>query len=106
MQIIPVSPIPAQKFGVVLDGQKCSIHLYWRQTRLYLDLDVSGVPVCRGRICQNKVDILLSPVRGFSGSLHFVDLEGDRPPDWVSLGAIFRLVFVAAGETLPAALEF
>lgn len=106
MIVIPTSPIAAQTFNIVLDGQYCTISLYWKQTRLYFDLTVGATSVCVGRICQNRVNILQVPVRGFSGTLHFWDMEGDSPPNWEKLNSRFYLVYVSEGETFPPSLEF
>ena len=106
MRVIPLAPIPAQSLNVVLDGQDCALSVYWRQVRLYLDLDVDGQAVIRGGICQNGANVLQSHSRFFRGSLHFFDAEGQRPPHFKGFGERFFLVFVADGEELPAALRF
>ena len=105
MQIIPLSQIPAQTFNVVLDGQYCTISLYWRQERLYLDLTVGTTGICQAAVCQNRAEVLQSKSPNFHGALHFVDVEGDRPPHWEGLytGSFGRwiLVYAEAGEVLP-----
>lgn len=106
MQLIPLSAIPSQTLNVVLDGQYCTISVYWRQTRLYLDLTVAGNIICVGRICQNRVNVLQIPVRGFYGTLHFFDVEGDSHPSWEQLGSRFLFLFASEGETLPEKMEF
>ncbi len=110
MQQIPLSQIPAQTFNVVLSGQYCTISIYWRQERLYLDLNVGAVAVCRGAVCQNRADVLQSRSQDFAGTLHFFDLEGDRPPQWERLhnGASGRwvLVYIEDGEELPLKLRY
>lgn len=106
MQIIPIAQIPAQTFNIVLSGQNCTISLYWRQVRLYLDLAVSGKEVCRGAICENRADVLQSPSPNFDGTLHFFDTEGDRAPHFAVLNSRYVLVYVAKGEDLPAALRY
>ena len=106
MQQISLSQIPSQTLNVVLAGQYCTISLYWRQTRLYLDLQVGGSLICRGAICQNRADVLQSRHPDFDGTLHFVDTQGDRPPQWDGLGDRYLLVFVAADEVLPEVLRY
>jgi hypothetical protein len=105
MQQIPLAQIPAQTINVVLAGQYCTISVYWRQERLYLDLNVGAVDICRGAICQNRADVLQSKSQHFAGTLHFFDLEGDRPPQWERLhtGSAGRwpLLYVEAGEDMP-----
>ena len=106
MQRINISPIPAQTFNVVLDGQYCTISLYWRQTRLYLDLSVGAVEVCRGAVCQNRADIIQSPAPDFNGTLHFYDFEGERPPHYSGLNSRWGLFYLSGVETLPEGLRY
>ncbi len=106
MQNIPLSPIPAQTFQIVLDDQQCCISLYQRGQRIYLDLDVDDEPVCRGAICQNRASIVQSPTRLFSGSLHFWDTLGDEPPRYDLLDTRFQLMYISKDEELPDELKF
>lgn len=106
MQVIPLTNIPAQTFNVVLDGQYCTIAVYWKQTRLYLDLTVGATVICAGRVCENRANILQVPLRGFKGSLHFWDMEGDCAPLWSRVNERYFLVYVSEGEALPDNLRF
>ena len=110
MRQIPLSQIPAQTFNVVLADQYCTISLYWRQVRLYLDLSVGTTAVCRGAICQNRVGVLQSKSQDFTGTLHFFDLEGDSPPQWERLhtGSAGRwmLLYLEQGEDIPSILRY
>lgn len=90
---IPLLQLPNQKLSVILGGQNCTISLYWRQERLYLDLTCNASVVCKGAVCQDRVDIVQSPSRYFSGSLFFLDLQGDRPPHWQELGTRYVLAY-------------
>lgn len=107
---IPLAQIPAQTFQIVLAEQNCTISVYWRQKRLYLDLSVSDIPICIGAICQNRAEILQSPSPDFLGSLHFFDTEGDSPPLWeeVDTGASGRwiLLYFEDGEEIPELLRY
>ena len=71
---------------------------------------MGAVAVCRGAVCQNRADVLQSKSQDFAGTLHFYDLEGDRPPQWERLhtGASGRwvLVYVEDGEELPLKLRY
>ena len=106
MVLIPLSQTPGQTLNVVLNGQNCTITLYWRQERLYLDLNVGSRNVCQGAICQNLTGIVQSPSRFFSGNLHFVDLEGNRPPRWEKLHTgntgRYALLFLEESDVLRA----
>lgn len=110
MQFIPLSQIPSQTFNIVLSGQDCTISIYYRQNRLYLDLSVGTDIICQGAICANRVDIVQSNTLFFLGTLHFFDLDGDRSPQWEKLhtGSDGRYVFVYvdADEELPASLRY
>jgi len=110
MRQIPLSPIPAQTLQVVLSGRYCTISLYWRQSRLYLDLSAGGAVICQGAICQNRADVLQSKHPDFSGALHFYDLQGDRPPGWEGLhngsSGRWMLLYAEEGEVLPEVLKF
>jgi hypothetical protein len=106
MRIIPLANIPAQTLKVILGGQDCAISVYWRQTRLYLDLTVGEAAVWRGAVCQNGANVLQGRSRFFRGSLHFFDTEGQRPPHFEGFGERFFLVYVGEDEPLPEALRF
>ena len=107
MQVIPLRAIPAQEFQVVLDGQDCTISLYWRWGRLYLDLTVGAEPVCRGALCQCGAGVTQFPSVAFSGSLHFWDVLGKLDaPRYDGLGERFILVYLSAGEDVPESLSY
>lgn len=106
MQQINISPIPAQTFNVVLAGQHCTITLRWRQERLYLNLSVGAALVCQGAICENRADIIQSPAPDFAGTLHFFDLEGERPPHFEGLNTRWILLYIEEGEEIPEGLRY
>jgi len=110
MQQIPLSQIQAQTLNVTLAGQYCTLSIYWRQARLYLDLSVGQTVICKGAVCQNRADVLQSKSPYFVGTLHFFDLQGERPPQWEHLhtGTDGRFVFLyaEAGEELPQSLTY
>lgn len=110
MQTIPLTQTPAQILNVVLDDQYCTISLKWRQMRLYMDLSVADTTIVKSAICQNRADVLQSSSPSFSGTLHFLDLEGDKPPEWGGLynGKAGRwvLLFLRADEEIPEKLRY
>ena len=107
MQQIPLQPIPAQRLQVVLDGQNCTLAVYTRGRSLYADLDVGSNTVFRGAICRYGADVVQSPTLLFSGSLHFYDTQGGmQDPEYTGLGSRYILLYLSAGETVPAALQF
>lgn len=106
MVIVPTSALPSQRFYIVLDGQDCTLKLYWRQTRLYLDLYSGASPVRLGAVCECGANIVPGPNPDFKGSLHFIDLDGQSPPVWDKLGQRFFLVYLSEGEAVPALLRY
>ena len=107
MQTIPLRAIPAQELQVVLAGQECTISLYWRWGRLYLDLTVGADPVCRGALCQCGASITQFPSTAFSGSLHFWDVLGKlAAPEYGGLGERFILIYIPEGEEAPESLSY
>lgn len=107
---IPLKPIPGQTFNITLEGRPCVLSLYWRQERLYLDLEAGRRQICRGAVCQNRAEIIQGRTPDFSGGLRFYDLEGDRPPHWKELhdgaGGRHVLLYLEEGENLPDELRY
>jgi hypothetical protein len=93
MLYIQVQALPAQTFQVVLDGQECTISLYQRVGRMFLDLAVGDVGIRKGAICQHNADVIQSESRFFSGNLRWLDTRGQRPPEWQGIGDRFFLVY-------------
>ncbi len=110
MQQIPLSQIPAQTFNVLLAGQYCTISVYWRQERLYLDLAVGATAICQGAVCQNRAGVVQSRSQNFTGTLHFIDLEGDSAPHWEKLhdgnSGRWALLYAEDGEEISSNLRF
>ena len=101
---IPLQPIPAQELQCILDGQNCTLRLYWRFWKLYADLLVDSEPVFVGAVCQNLQWVNQSPSAEFSGGLIFVDALGDEAPRWDGLGSRWSLLYLDADEAKdPAA---
>lgn len=98
---IPLSPIPAQSFHILLDGQECALTLYLRGERLYLDLDADGRRVRTGAVCLDRTDILQTPTPHFRGGLRFVDTRGGEPPRHEGLDSRWKLVWLAPDEAFP-----
>ena len=100
MTEIPLQAIPSQELQVILDGQNCTISLYWRWWKTYCDLLVDSEPVFTGAVCQNLQWINQSPSILFSGGLIFVDTLGGEAPRWDGLGDRWRLLYFDADEAL------
>ena len=82
---IPLEACQNQSFMVTLNEQDCTIALYQRNSRLYLDLSVEGAVVRQGAVCLPQVGIV-GEVPGFAGELFMIDLrtqpEKQQPPRW------------------------
>lgn len=102
MREIPLDAVPSQSLRVLLGDQECSLNVYQRGARLYLDLDVNGRPICVGAVCLDDGVLPQSPTAHFSGSLRFVDTRGREAPRWDGLGARWALLWRAPDEPLTA----
>jgi hypothetical protein len=98
---VTLSRIPSQEFRVVLNDQYCTIWLYQRGRRLYMDLWSGEHAVCKGTVCQEGADVLQSGSPWFKGTLHFHDFEGKAPPGWEGLESRWVLLYVPPDEALP-----
>ena len=98
MLIIPLSPIPSQKFKVVLDDQDCEISVLMRGANLYLDLTVDGVVIQQGALLLDYVSAIQIPTRYFSGTLAMVDTQGTDAPRYDGLGSRWKLCYWSDGE--------
>lgn len=106
MTSIPISALPSQEFRVVLDDQDCTISLYWRQDKVYLDLHVDQTPIIVGALCQNRANIIKTASPYFRGTLHFVDLLGESAPYWEDLDTRYILLYATQEEELPEGLRY
>jgi hypothetical protein len=99
---ISLSTLPAQEFRCVLDFQYCVISLYQKGRKMYLDLISGNKSICRGAVCERGADVVQSVDPAFKGTLHFYDFEGGAAPRWDGLNDRWVLLYLAAGEDLPA----
>ena len=100
---IPLEAYQNQSFMVTLNEQDCSIPLYQRNSRLYLDLSMDGSVVRQGAVCLPQVGIV-GDVPGFAGELFMIDLrtqpEKQQPPQWEGLGTRWKLFYFSPEEVL------
>lgn len=98
---IPLIAVPNQRLLVVLEEQDCTLKVYQRNERLYLDLYLDGVPLRQGAICLPRVDIPAHPYP-FQGRLYFVDTltEPDKQqfPQYTGLGSRWLLMYLTDEE--------
>ena len=99
---IPLNNVPNQQFNVVLNDQDCTIHLYQRNTRLYMDLFLDGIALRYGAVCLPHVDIVEQPYP-FKGVLMFVDSLSKPaqqiPPQYTELGTRYQLFYLTEEES-------
>lgn len=105
MIIINISPIPAQRFQCVLDGQYCVLRLRQKGKRMFLDLDLADAPIFCGAICVHGARINQSLSHLFRGTLHFYDMLGKDAPHFEGANSRYFLLYVPDGEEIPAELE-
>ena len=98
---IPLNQVPNQQFNVVLEEQDCTIHLYQRNARLYMDLFLDGVALRYGAVCLPHLDIVAHPYP-FAGRLVFADTLSkpaqQQPPQYAELGTRYKLYYLTDEE--------
>ena len=101
MEEIPLLKVPNQQVLVVLNGQYCTINVYQRKKRVYLDLALNDEILRQGAICLPGLDILGSPYP-FEGFLFWTDelTEPDmqQPPEYTQFGDRFHLYYITLDE--------
>jgi hypothetical protein len=105
LRTIPVAPNPHQTFSAVLRDRDVDITLRVLEGTLYVDVVCEGVPICAGRICTDRLDLVPRAAQlGFPGlSLCFADLRGTTDPDWTLLGSRYLLLSVELDAVETAA---
>ena len=103
---IPLKVAPSQRLNVVLDGQNCTVNIYYRYGNTFLDLVCNQTAVTTGAICRNRASVVQVANNVFSGSLHFLDLVGDSDPYYKDFNTRYILLFVSADEELPKGLRY
>lgn len=93
LQIVPVRPVPAQEFDIVLAQQACTITLYQKRGTIYMDLVAGGKPVIIGALCRDRSYIVRSEYLGFVGDMFFVDTQGEADPLYGGLGTRWILMY-------------
>ena len=103
MQIIPLSAVPSQSFGITLDGQNCNISVYQRTTGLYFDMTFNNAPFTTCVRCLNFARLCADrQYLGFAGDFMFIDLQGDEDPTYAGLADRFVFVYLEAADLAAA----
>ena len=98
IQTIPLRPVAAQEFNVVLHKQPCTLKLYQKSAGLFMDVALSGVSIIIGALCRDRSRIVRGAYLGLAGDMYFVDTEGSEDPYYKGLGARFVLMFEEASN--------
>ena len=110
MQVVPLSPVPAQTLAVVLGGQSVQLSLYTLTTTLgqslYADVASNGATIATARLCLNcgpSGTRLLrdAQYQGFVGDFCFVDTQGSSDPQYSGLGSRYQFVYLAPADLPP-----
>lgn len=97
---LPLISSPNRTFKVLLDGQECTIKLYQKGSRMFMDLTVNSTIVCTGAICLDLVPVIQVAQSTFSGNIVFVDILGDTPPQYTGLNSQYFAVYYTDDEDL------
>lgn len=95
---IPLSPIPNQKFSIVLDSQNCVIELRQLGDGMFCSLMCDQIQVFSGLICNDRRPMPTFQTINFRGHLMIVDTLGKEHPMYDKLGSRFQLVYLQSDE--------
>ena len=98
IQTIPLRPVAAQEFNVVLNKQPCALKLYQKSAGLFMDVALSGVSIIIGALCRDRSRIVRGAYLGLAGDMYFVDTEGTQDPYYTGLGSRFVLMYEEASN--------
>lgn len=98
---IPLIAVPNQQLNIILNDQNCTIAIYQRDTRMFLDLFVGQNAVRKGMICLPFAPIISKPC-DFSGQLRVIDSlsspQAQQPPEYSELGTRYKLYYLSPEE--------
>lgn len=96
-QEIPLIAISNQQLNVTLGRQNCTITVYQRGDRLYLDLSVATQPIRAGCLCIPYAPLIVGDA-DFSGQLRIVDtlspVNAQTTPHYSGLGERYKLYYL------------
>lgn len=98
MRSISIEPVKSQIISVELAGQQCSIRLIQRESFLYMDLSVNGLPIMQGVPCLYGNKMVRYSYLGFLGDLVFIDNVGQQDPSFDGLGIRHTLYYIEESE--------
>lgn len=102
MQEISLLQVNNQKIMVTLNGQDCTIQLYQRGHRMFLDFAIDGEIVRQGALCIPCVNIV-GNCKPFDGAIYCIDdnTKNDsrqEPPEYHGLGDRWRFFYLTPEE--------
>lgn len=99
MQIVPLSPVPAQTLGSILNGQNCDVTVYSENTGIFLDLTLNGEVIATSRVLLDAARVLQDcQYKKFVGDFIMVDTQGELDPVYTGLGSRWILVYLSAED--------
>lgn len=105
---IPLLPLPNQEVLVTIGDQDCTLHVYQRGERLYMDLALDGETLRQGAVCLPGVNVCGAPYP-FTGVLFFADIlslpDKQQPPHYSLLGERFFLYYATDEEAAEMLAE-
>lgn len=101
MRLIPLSPLPNQRFSVILDDQNVTITLKQNGGAVYLSLECNQELVVSGHICNNDIPMPIFKTTKFKGLLAFHDSLGKSHPHYEGFGTRYLLVYLSEDEKWP-----
>ena len=95
---IPLTPLPNQRFSVVLADQNCVISLRQLGESLYASLQVDENVVFDNLMCNDRVKMPTFSTTLFKGHLVLIDLLGHEHPNYKYLGDRMVLIYLSEDE--------
>lgn len=101
MQLLPLTPNPAFKYQIVLDGYDFNFRFRWHPAQSIwtfdmvcddLNLGVKGLALMTG------FDLLAGRGVYQVGKLALIDLQGNEDPDFDGLGDRWKLLYITQEE--------
>lgn len=98
MQIIPLTPIPAQIIYCILEGQNVAINLYQKDNKMYMDLFNNGENIFKTFRVLTGVNMIRQIYYGFIGGIVMIDTQGFEDPQYEGLNSRWILVYLNESE--------
>ena len=98
---IPLIAVPNQQLLITLDNQDCTLHVYQRGDKLYLDLALDGEILRYGAVCLPGVQIG-GDMLPFTGYIIVTDElsspDKQLPPSYEGLGTRYFMYYCSEEE--------